>query len=382
MKAEHRPRVLHFIDSAGIYGAEKVILNLSAEMLNSKTHIPVVGCIVDSNEQQNDLYDAAVGLGIEAIKVSISNRRIPLDLIKAGKLFKSRKIDLIHSHGYKPSVFGFAIKLLQSIPVISTCHLWFEPQSGPLKMRLMIALEKLAFKWLPKIIAVSKPIKVTIQKQGIRPENVEVIRNGIHIENRPDNTSSAKLRSELGLSTTQCCIINVGRLTRQKAQWNLIHAAEILRDRDKTFKIFIVGEGGMEAELREEVHSAGLDDNVVLLGFRSDISDLLEIADIFALPSLDEGLPIAMLEAIAALTPVVTTAVGDIPDLIEDDVSGLIIEGESPSALAEALLDLMEHPERGQKLAKAAKVRLIDGYSSTAMEKAYANVYSKLLGAA
>ena len=171
-----KQKVLHFIESAGVYGAERVILNLSAQMQNTGNYIPVVGCIVDSVNTESALYNAAVELGIAAIKIPIANTGLLRDLPKAAAQLKQARIDLIHSHGYKPSVFGFIIRLLKNIPVIATCHLWFEPSKGPLKTRTMIRLEKFFYRWFPKIIAVSDPIKAILLASNLKPQQVDVIR--------------------------------------------------------------------------------------------------------------------------------------------------------------------------------------------------------------
>jgi predicted regulator of amino acid metabolism with ACT domain len=99
-----KQKVLHFIESAGVYGAERVILNLSLEMQKAGNYTPVVGCIVDSVSSESALYDAALAAGVEAIKIPISNARLLTDLPKAASLIAEQHIAIIHSHGYKPSV--------------------------------------------------------------------------------------------------------------------------------------------------------------------------------------------------------------------------------------------------------------------------------------
>lgn len=133
--------ILHFIESGGLYGAESVILNLSREMQSEGGYVPVVGCIVSSLEEQSDLYDKAIEYGLAAEKVVIRNSYLPVDIPRAAKQFKRNGFALIHSHGYKPSVFGFLIRLLTGIPVMATCHLWFLHGNAPLKMRVMVKAE-------------------------------------------------------------------------------------------------------------------------------------------------------------------------------------------------------------------------------------------------
>ena len=375
-----KQKVLHFIESAGVYGAERVILNLSAQMQNTGNYIPVVGCIVDSVNTESALYNAAVELGIAAIKIPIANTGLLRDLPKAAAQLKQARIDLIHSHGYKPSVFGFIIRLLKNIPVIATCHLWFEPSKGPLKTRTMIRLEKFFYRWFPKIIAVSDPIKAILLASNLKPQQVDVIRNGVDV---PETTFSqselTQLRNELHLAINDFCILNSARLTRQKAQWVLIKAAAILKQQNEAVRILIVGEGELDAELRAHIIAEDVGDYVQLLGFRSDINKLLALSKVFALPSIDEGMPMSLLEAAAATKPIISTLVGDIGKLIQHDHTGLVIPTEDPAALAAAIVRLKNDARLAQELANNAHSTMVKYYSSQTMCSGYLAIYDQLL---
>lgn len=373
-------RILHFIESEGVYGAERVILNLSQQLIAQGEYIPVVGCIVSSPNAKSALYDAAIKLNIEAIKIPIANSRLIVDLYRASKQLTDEKISLIHSHGYKPSVFGYLLKKITKIPVIATCHLWFEPSKGPLKMRVMIALEKFFYRWFPKIVAVSEPIKQILLESKLPPDNIELIRNGV---DTPEKKLTAEekfaLRNALGLAPDDYCILNSARLNRQKAQWVLIKAAKLIQQQGHNVKILIVGEGPLHQELTELIQLEQVEDYVKLLGFRNDIDQLLGITDLFALPSIDEGMPMSLLEAAAASTPIIATAVGDIGKLIQHESTGLIIPLESPEALATAVIKLKEDELLAQKLAASCHEAMIKNYSSRAMCLAYLPIYSALI---
>ena len=375
-----KKRILHFIESGGVYGAERVILNLSAQMQKTGNYVPVVGCIVDSANSESALYDASVELGIEAIKIPIANARLLIDLPKAATQLKQARIDLIHSHGYKPSVFGFIIRLLKKTPIIATCHLWFEPSKGPLKTRTMIRLEKFFYRWFPKVIAVSDPIKEILLASNLKPQQVDVIRNGVDVpESNISQNDLMQLRTQLQISTNDFCILNSARLTRQKAQWVLIKTAAILKQQNEAVRILIVGEGDLDPELRAHIIAEDVSDYVQLLGFRSDINKLLALSNIFALPSIDEGMPMSLLEAAAATKPIIATLVGDIGKLIQHDHTGLVIPTEDPVALAAAIVRLKNDAPLAQKLANNAHKTMVEYYSSQAMCSGYLAIYDQLL---
>lgn len=387
-----RKRVLHFIESGGVYGAERVILNLSNEMQLTPDIHPIVGCIVNHSQEQSDLFDAAIAKGIDAIKVPLPIASLPFALPKAARLFREQKIDLIHSHGYKPSVFGFPIRLLTGIPIIATCHLWFESNKAPMKTRIMIGLEKIFYRWFPYVIAVSEPIKVILLEHGIQPEKAKLIKNGVDIPTLTlTENEKVCLRAELGMTNSTFCVLNAGRLARQKSQHTLIEAAALLKKKNALrnvetieaaapdFHILIIGEGPLENELRQLIVQYQVEDCVTLLGFRSDIDRLLAITDVFALPSLDEGMPMALLEAAAARVAIITTAVGDIPKLIVHQDTGLIVPKEDAPALADAIQQLAQSSAQRKQLGNAAQFAMQKQNSSKAMGEQYYVVYKNLL---
>lgn len=376
-------KILHFIDSEGVYGAERVILNLSQKMLAQPEFIPVIGCIVSNINAANPLYDAAIAAGIEAHKILIANSKLLRDIPQAAEQLSSLGISLIHSHGYKPSVFGFFIARRMGIPIISTCHLWFDPKKGPLKMRVMIWMEKKLYHYFPKIIAVSDPIKDVLAQAGLPAQRLDLVRNGVDIpDTHLSDAQKIALRSQLGLAPDDLVILNSGRLARQKAQWILVKAASLLQQQGRKIKVLIVGEGGLRPELEAQIAQENVGTCVTLLGFRSDIDQLLAISDIFALPSLDEGMPMSLLEAAAAGKPIVATAVGDIAKLIRHGESGLIIPTENPQALADAIVHLQDDPEVARRLAESAHRQMRTEYSSDAMCARYQAIYRELLNRA
>lgn len=372
-------RILHFIESEGVYGAERVILNLSRQLKMNTTYTPVVGCIVAHRDSACALYDLAIQLGLEATKIPIANSKLPRDLYHAANHIKHLDIDLIHSHGYKPSVFGFIIKLLKRIPIIATCHLWFEPSKGPLKMRVMISLEKKIYRWFPKVIAVSEPIKETLLKCNLSSSQVELVPNGVEIPAQQLTfDEKVLLRKNLNLANNAFCVLNSARLTRQKAQWVLVKAAAILKHQNENVSILIVGEGSLANELKELILNEKVETHVQLLGFRPDVNKLLEFSDAFALPSIDEGMPMSLLEAAASAKPIISTLVGDIGKLIQHEKTGLVIPTEDPAALASAIVRLKNSHELSQHLAQQAHEKMASCYSSEAMCKRYASIYDAI----
>jgi len=375
-----KKRILHFIDSGGLYGAEQVILNLSECMFAGSDFEPVIGCIVQRSDESNDLFQEAQRRGLRAEKFVIRNGLLLIDLPRVAREIRVLGIDLIHSHGYKPSVFGYLMKPLSGIPAMATCHLWFKDENRPLKMRLMIWLELKFYRKFPTVVGVSEDIRDVLVEAGIEADRVRVVNNGVPIENTLGSPSDQKqLRMEFCVEAGDLLIINTGRLTRQKSQITIIEAAALLRKKSISFHVFIVGEGDLYNDLEGAIQRYDLVDFVHLLGYRSDITSLLSTADIFVLPSLDEGMPMSLIEAAAMRVPIVSTSVGDIPKLITNRSSGLLVPCEDPKALAEAIENLKDDPEMGQSLAGKAFHILEKHYSSSAMNDQYTEIYMEII---
>ncbi len=367
-----RRRILHLIESAGIYGAESVILNLSREMQSDSRFVPVVGCIVQRTDESVDLVNVAATHGIESHRIKIANRRIPIDLPLAARRIRALGIDAIHCHGYKPAVFAYVICRMTGIELVATCHLWFMDTHAPWKMRLMISIEKILYRRCRAVVAVSEQIRRILVKHGVPYERTRVIKNGVVLADYEPHRRNDVKRETLRM-------LNVARLAEQKAQTDLIAAAGILASRQIRVELLIVGEGELRLALERQIEASGLGDCVSLLGFRDDVRRLLTETDIFVLPSLDEGMPISVLEAVASKVPVIVTAVGDIPELIVDGESGIIVRPRAPAMLADAIQRLGADAHLRSRLAENAWHRLQQTFSSRQMFDAYADVYSELL---
>ncbi|WP_321371083.1 glycosyltransferase family 4 protein [uncultured Desulfuromusa sp.] len=376
-----KKRILHLLDSGGMYGAESVIINLSREMKADHLYEPVVGCIVQCDGTEVDLYNVAHQYGIEAHKIVIHNLFLFRDLPRFSRILKKLRIDLIHSHGYKASVFAFVSTLLFDIPVMATCHLWFTGKGKrPLKTRLMIGLEKFSYRFFPVVVGVSEDIRNVLFDAGVDPEKLRVVQNGIVMSDYAEISAEKHegLRDELGLQPDDFFVLNVGRLTEQKAQCHIISAAKRVKEKNKNVKIFIVGDGNLFEALQQQIKSLELKDTVKLLGFRDDITDLLQVADIFILPSLDEGMPIALLEAVASRVPVITTPVGDITKLIDPDIGG-IVGINDVMGLADEITMLIANKQKQKELTTHAWDKLQEQYSSKVMYAQYDNIYQDIL---
>ena len=212
------------------------------------------------------------------------------------------------------------------------------------------------------------------------PENkIIVIPNGVARVPQVDPEQADALRAEFGLDAAMPTILTVARLEKQKNLGVLIEALGRLRDRDVPGRLLIAGEGSERPVLEAKVRELDLADRVRLPGWRLDSLSLYRIADLFALSSDWEGLPMSMLEAMSAALPVVATAVGDVPKALVEEKTGRLAPPQNPAALADALVDLLQDANLRRSFGQAGYELWHDRFSDEHMVQRYAQLYSRFL---
>ena len=287
------------------------------------------------------------------------------------------KPDLVSAHSTKA---GFAARFscaILGVPVIFTAHGWaFTEGKNPLARYLLALAERLAAKVTKKIICVSEYDKELALRFHVAPERkLTVVHNGM----KPSlylNADGSKVRFELGLKEDEILITMVARFVSPKDHDTLLQALSLLPGRE--FKAALVGGGEREALFRKKVGELELRDNVIFLGERRDVPQILAASDIFVLSSNWEGLPRSIIEAMMAELPVVATKVGGVPELVEDGVTGFLVPPRDPDALAEALQKLLTDPKLRRRMGQAGRAKALRKFTSDRMlretEKAYEEV--------
>jgi glycosyltransferase involved in cell wall biosynthesis len=188
------------------------------------------------------------------------------------------------------------------------------------------------------------------------------------------------LRSELGLARETRLLLAVGNLYPVKGHKVLLDAAARIMDRHPAVHLAIAGRGGLAGQLQSIARQYGIADRVHFLGLRSDVPSLLESADIFVMPSLSEGLPLALLEAMFAGRAIVATRVGEVPTALDGGDAGLVVEPGDAVGLATALDQLLSNPAKARQLGERAARRAADVYDVSHMLERYARIYGEILG--
>jgi glycosyltransferase involved in cell wall biosynthesis len=369
-------KVLHLIDSGGLYGAEKVVLTLLDELRGS-AFPGVLGCICENEAEPPLIAKKAEENGIP-VQYFAMDRGLNLAGLRSIRRFiQSHDIRLVHSHGYKPNIF-LSFILGKRFKAVSTVHGWAKQAAG-VKERFYELLDSMALRRMDRVIAVSRAVQNDLVRRGVRDKRIDLIYNGLKIVNDRPYLASEPLRRKFGIPGNAFVIGSVGRLVKVKGHSFLIEAMPSILDEVKNCWLIIVGDGPLKGDLEALISERGLSRNVKLTGYISDIHEFMSVIDLFALPSLSEGLPISLLEAMACEKPVLASRVGGIPEVITSPDEGVLVPPADPQAISQAIRRLARDRNKLGMLSVRSKNLIENRFSSFCMATQYSNVYAGLM---
>jgi glycosyltransferase involved in cell wall biosynthesis len=295
--------------------------------------------------------------------------------------FGRHPVDILHTHKYKDNMLGGLASLACGVRVrVRTIHGAPEPfvGFGAAKMALYEGFDRCVNRWLvDRIIAVSLDLKNQLVKQ-FGTEKVTCIHNAIDTEAIQFTGRHTELRRELNVAEDDFVIGTMGRIVPVKGFDSFLRAARHIRQQRSNAKFVIVGDGPLKESLQVLTHACRLDNDVLFLGHRSDAPDVLQMMNLFVLPSLSEGIPMVLLEALALALPVVATRVGGIPEVIEDGISGLLVKPGSDQELADGCIALMNDDRLARRLGVAGRKQVEERFSARVMAEKIAELYGEL----
>jgi len=313
--------------------------------------------------------------GIKHISVPLKTKKeispkIILCFFKLRKVIRQYNIDLVHTNSRTTQVLGSLLSRYSARPHVFTCHGFFKPK---LSRRFFPC-------WGDGLIAISRQVKEhLISDFNLDEDKITVINNGIDVQNFGDFSSRQTLRKDLGIGDLLLIGI-VARLSDVKGHTYLLQSMRIVIKNFPSVKLLIAGEGKMKDALVKETDDLGLKNNVLFLPQVGGTENVLAAMDIFVMPSLQEGLGLALMEAMAQGLAVIGSAVGGIKTLIKDGYDGLLVEPANPAALAGALVRLLSDERLRNNLGANARKFIADNFSKEKMVDATEKVYKKCLG--
>jgi glycosyltransferase involved in cell wall biosynthesis len=376
-------RVLHIVTRLELGGAQQNTLFCMVHHDRTRFDVGLIagrGGILDAEALEID--DADVRL-LPTLRHAIAPFWDLLTILKLRSYIRAQRIDLVHTHSSKAGILGRAAAVLAGVPVIlHTVHGWSFNDTQPAWLRgVYVTLERVAARFTHRLIVVSSRNRDCGLIHGIgREDQYDVIHSGIDIESfrRPPRNRES-VRRELGIEPGQILVGTVACLKPQKAPLDFVRAAAEAHARDDRLRFILVGDGELAPQTHALVRELGLTGIVQLLGWRRDVVELLHAMDVFLLTSLFEGLPRAVLQAMAAGVPVIATAVDGTPEVVRDRETGLLVPPARPDEAARGVLEIVQDAELRSRCVRQAQRALDNGFDVNRMVVDLDRLYLQLL---
>lgn len=364
--------VAHVIGALRTGGAERQLVNyLLAADRREFRH--TVLCLT----APGDLAPVVRNRGISVTVLRVRNRTAPLSLYRLRSWLVREQVAVVHTHMHGAALWGRVAGRLAGVPALVTTEhgkeLW--------KNRRQVLVDRFLSRWTCRHIAVSEDgLRIRHRRERVPLEKLVLIPNGVPLPDPPvDAEAGHRVRRELGVPPEAPVLGTVGRLVEAKGYPHLIQALVRLRETHPDAVWLAVGDGPLRDVLAQRVREAGVADAVVFTGRRDDVPDLLAAMDVWVMSSIREGLPVALLEAMAAARPIVATTVGGIPDAVRDGESALLVPAADPAALAAAVGRLLDDPALARRLGAAARRTAEQRYGIETVARRIEAVYRECL---
>lgn len=381
-------------------GIEGMIVTLATTTKSLiETEVGICWCPTNHPAPPADFLQLLEQKGIELFRISppFLSPCYPWRLLKVIHRFRP---DVLHLHGTTLGVLGGIIGKILRLPVI----VYTEHVSLLLVPKWLRQARKLTAHLPHWTVFVSSSLRNETVEKNLLPQiknRSSVIHNGIdlseylRVSSLPNKISLLKnkklnptqqltifsLKKELGLEADTILVGNIGLFWPVKGQEFLIRAMARIEEkkRKNPIHIVLVGRGENEDRLRSLAQELDIREKIHFLGWRKDIPNILQALDIYVQPSLSEGLPLAVVEACAAGLPIIASNVGGIPEIIRDNIDGLLVPPANEQAIAEAIVKLLSNPDLATRLAQQAQKRAFSEFSAEAMTTKYVDLYFDLL---
>jgi glycosyltransferase involved in cell wall biosynthesis len=381
--AGSRHRVTHVITRLELGGAQQNTLYSTAHHDRARFEpelLAGVGGYLDTEAL------AIAGARVELfdwLRHEISPWHDALAIVRLARHFRRRRVALVHTHSSKAGIVGRWAAVAARVPrVVHTVHGWsFNPTQPARVRRFYRALERATARVTDRIVVVAEGDRARGLAAGIgRPEQYALVRSGIDVLAfaAPARARDA-VRRELGAGDDTLLVGTLSCLKPQKAPEDFVRAAVAAHALEPRSRFVLAGDGPLRAETAARIDELGASSFVRLLGWRRDVVDLLHAFDVFLLTSRFEGLPRAVLQAMAAGVPVVATAVDGTPEVVEHERTGLLVPAADPEAAAAAVVRLAREPGLARRCVENARSRLGREFDAREMVRALDRLYLELL---
>lgn len=360
--------VAHILSSLALGGQERVAYDLAVSQHRAGWNVTVVSL---APPPDGPLAAELRRAGVRVERVARGRDGVdPMLVVRLCRWLRQNRIDLVHTHNRMALIYGAPAARLAGAAVVHTKH-GYNPRRGT---RLLAG--NLSGKLVAAFVAVSdETAAVARERKEIAEARLHVIANGIELgQFHPNPEARVRIRAELGIDSNACVIGTVGRVAKEKNHALLLRAAAPLLSA-KTH-VVVVGDGPLLGSLRAQANALP---QAHLTGMRSDVPDVLNAFDIFAMSSDTEGMPLVVLEAMATGLPVVSTNVGGIPNVVDENATGFLVPAGDESVLRDRLARLVTDRDKRLAFGKRAEQVATERYAATRMQREYLDLYQRVL---
>jgi glycosyltransferase involved in cell wall biosynthesis len=361
-------KVLQLIPTLDRSGAEKQMVLLATGLPRDRFQVEV------ATLTRLGPYEAA--LRAAGIPVTLIGKRLKLDpgaFLRLVRLLKAKRFDVLQTWIFAADTYGRAAARVAGVPVVVTAEMAVDYWKG----RTELAIDRRLARWTDCVVGNSEAVVAFYRQNGIPEDRLAMIPSGIGDE-EPPTVDPAEVRTEFGWPGDAPLVLFAGRLAQQKGVDDLLAALDLLQHIRPDVRTLIVGDGPLRQRLEDLTRAYRLDGAVRFLGHSDDVPRLLAAADLLVLPSLYEGLPNVVLEAMRFRKPVVATAAPGTTELVQDGRTGLLVPMQHPPSLTQAIRLVIEDPDLARRLGAAGRARVETDFRAETMVARFAELYETL----
>ncbi|MFQ5799725.1 MAG: glycosyltransferase family 4 protein [Bacteroidota bacterium] len=375
---DKRRKILHLIATNFYGGPEKQIVEHLAR-LNGSRYQGVFASFLEAN-RPNETLQQADERGLANFAIPMIG---PIDVRaqwKLNRLLLREKVDLLCTHGYKSTIMGWWAGRKAKIPVLAFSRGY---TTEDVKVAFYEWLERRVFGKVAGIVFVSEGQRRRLESFNVRVGRSWVVYNGISVEETPDEPTldvSATVRKKLGIPQGIKIVVSAGRLSPEKGHRFLLEAISKMDKKTNNACFVFCGDGVCQKDLESQAKRLGIWEQCRFLGFRRDLHEIFQVMDLLVLPSLTEGLPNVLLEAFACAKPVVATAIGGVPEVVEHSVNGILVAPKRPDLLADAIGKCLSSPETAKQMGRAGYHKVKSEFTFEWQTSKLQAIYDEVLG--
>jgi len=363
--------IMHTVISLEVGGLEKIVCDM-VRGFDKKLFNVEVCCFSTLGELAEKLVDDGINVTLLQITTKHYDPFYPLRL---GRFLRAKKVDVLHMHSGTFFIGAQAGFLARTPAMIYTDH-----GRHLVDPKRLILMNRFSAMFVDKIVAVSRELEEYLANVVKLPRRkISTIINGIDTVKFSPRPKSASLLREFGISENTKIIGTVGRLAEVKDQSSMIEAFEVVNRHYPDSVLMLVGDGPMKSELQQLVVDRKLDERVIFTGSRSDVSELLNLFDVYLLTSLSEGTSISLLEAMASGVPPVVTDVGGNPSVVSNGINGFVVKPKDTVNISEKIINLLENVTTCKTIKNNAVTTVRQNYSLSNMIDRYASIYREMI---